>query len=103
MCNLSPNFEIEIEICVHNLFNEIVLLIRPSKAIMISPEKLARLLRNEVQLIKMKELCRDKSNEIKKLQTQLAYYKKQAAKRNNEEPKEPEQAELSKVKKYAEI
>lgn len=100
-CNLSPNFETEI--CVHNRSNEIFLLNRSNKTIMISSEKLARLLRNEVQLIKVKEICRDKSNEIKKLQTQLAYYKKQAAKRNNEEPKEAEQTDLSKVKKFAEI
>ena len=53
----------------------------------------ARLLRNEVQLVRFKESCNSKANEIKKLQTQLAYFKRQAMKRSAEASQEPEEDE----------
>lgn len=53
-------------------------------------EEYARLLKQEIQLIKYKESCQTKSAEVKRLQDQLAYYRKQVLllRRGNED--EPE-------------
>lgn len=57
--------------------------------ITITREEYARLLRIEVQLMKYKELCEKKTKQLKELQSQVAHYKKQAAKRRK--PNEPVQ------------
>lgn len=71
--------------------------IRPSKEIVISRTEYARLLRAEVQGMRFKESCQNKASEIKKLQMQVAYYKKQVLSRTGEEPKEPEAYDLVNV------
>lgn len=75
----------------HFIFN------RQTKTINISCTEYARLLHNDVQLMKYKETCNSKSNEIRKLHVQLSYYKRQAMKRNSEVPDEPEHADLQEV------
>lgn len=50
---------------------------RQAKSILISSEEYAHFLKQSVQLIKFKELNQNKALEIKRLQTQVAYYKKQ--------------------------
>lgn len=53
-------------------------------------EEYARLLKQEIQMIKYKEACQEKSAEIKKLQDQLSYFKKQVLiLRNNQKEVEP--------------
>lgn len=47
--------------------------------------------------MKYKDTCNSKANEIKKLQTQLAYYRKRAMKSTAEVPQEDEHADLPNV------
>ena len=68
---------------------------RQTKTITINCTEYARLLQNDVKNIKLTELINAKSQQIKTLQTQLAYYRKKAMKRpasgeENEEQAEPE-------------
>lgn len=52
-----------------------------SNIVGISSDKLKGLLHDQVQLIKYKEINQHKSAEIKRLQDQVSYYKKQTYKR----------------------
>lgn len=49
--------------------------VRPTVTIL--AEDYARFLKQEIQLMKCKELCQNKTAELKRLQTQLSYFKKQ--------------------------
>lgn len=87
---------------VHFLFIDMLLItylffVRPSKDIVISRTEYMRLLKAEVQGIRFKESCQNKASEIKKLQMQVAYYKKQVLSRTGEEPKEPEPSDSANV------
>lgn len=73
---------------------------RQTKTITISCTEYARLLHNDVQLLKCKETCNSKAAEIKKLQTQVLYYRKQANKKRTTEMHQEdgeENADLLKV------
>lgn len=56
-------------------------------------EEYARLLKQEIQLIKLKETCQKKSTELKRLQNQNAYLQKQLyiARKNKKKEDDPEQ------------
>lgn len=58
----------------------------------ISAEEYSRLLKQEIQLIKYKESCQQKSVEVKRLQDQVIYLKKQVLRRKlqAEHPDDPE-------------
>lgn len=77
---------------------------RPNKSITISSAEYSRLLHNEIQLIKHKEqlekckgICQNKSSEIKRLQDQVTYYKRQAYKRTVDEQHNPNKPDLNNV------
>lgn len=73
---------------------------RQTKTITISCTEYARLLQNDVQLLKYKETCNSKAAEIKKLQTQVLYYRKQSNKKRTTEMHQEdgeENADLLKV------
>lgn len=61
---------------------------RQTKTITISCAEYLRLLHDNVQMMKYKEACKSKSNEVKSLQSQLMYYKKRAMQRNDGMPVE---------------
>lgn len=63
---------------------------RQTKTITISCAEYSRLLHNDVQMMKYKEKINAKSNEIKTLRTQLAYFKARALKRTAENPQDDE-------------
>lgn len=48
--------------------------------ITITSDEYSRLLQNEVKLIKFETLCQKKAVEVKRLQDQVAHYKRQAMK-----------------------
>lgn len=60
---------------------------------LVKPEEYARLLKQEIQLIKLKETCQKKSTELKRLQNQNAYLQKQLfiARSNRKKGDDPEQ------------
>ena len=58
------------------------------RSITISSEEYARLLKNEVQLVKYKGLVQNKSSEIKRLQDLLNYYKRKANRQCDNKPDE---------------
>lgn len=63
---------------------------RPRPTVTIFAEEYARFLKQEIQMIKYKEACQEKAAEIKKLQDQLGYFKKQVLiLRNNQKEVEP--------------
>lgn len=77
--------------CVHRCRNNLLFehpLYRQTKTITISCTEYSRLLHDNVQMMKFKEACKAKSNEVKSLQSQLMYYKKRAVQRNNGMPVE---------------
>lgn len=51
--------------------------------ITISSEEYSRLLQNEIKIMKFKEQCQTKASEIKKLQDQVAYFKRQTMIKNS--------------------
>lgn len=55
-----------------------------SSSITISTDEYKRLQQNEVQLQKYKVLCEKKAKELKRVNTQLSYYRKQANKRSGQ-------------------
>lgn len=52
---------------------------RQRQAILISPNDYARFLKQEIQLTRYDEIIRTKAAEIKRLQSQVSYYKKQSS------------------------
>lgn len=55
--------------------------LRKQPGILISKERYKAFLNQEIENIKLKEKVQNKSREMKKLQTQLSYFKMQAEKR----------------------
>lgn len=74
----SPTFSIYL-----NVKFSVLYFIRLPQTITISSDEYSRLLQNEVKLIKFTELCQTKASEIKRLQDQLAYFKRQAMRKNS--------------------
>lgn len=72
---------------------------RPRPTITIGSDEYTRLLKQEIQLIKYKETCQAKAVEVKRLQTQLAYFKKQISMLRKNQKDEHDDSDNKKISK----